>query len=121
MHRDRGGPFPDDLAHPVDHRRDRLVGRANPLRQNEFAVVDAQQRLERQLGAQPRAGTTDAPASPQVVQLVHHDEPVIAAHRGGGGFRDGVQVRAAGGCPRSRQRDETRIHRGELRVENPYC
>ena len=59
-----------------------LLGRAHPLGQNEFAVVDAQQRLERKRGAQPRLGATDAPAAPQVVQPVYHDERVSAAHRG---------------------------------------
>ena len=119
MHRDRGRTLTDDFAHPVDHRRDRLAGGADPLRQNKFAVVDAQQRLERQLGAQPGTGTTDAPAAPQVVQLVDDDEPVIAAHRRSRRFRDSVQVGPAGRCPGGGQRDETRIHRGRLRIDHP--
>jgi hypothetical protein len=46
MHCERGGSFPDDLAHPVDHCRDRFVGRPNSLCQNKFTVINAEQRLQ---------------------------------------------------------------------------
>ncbi len=120
MHRDRGGPLSDNLTYPVDHRRDRFVGRPNSLRENQFAVVYAKQWLQRQLGAQPRARAADASATSQIVQLMHDDEPVVAVCRGRGGRGDGVQVGAIGGGPRRRHRDEAGVHPGELRVENSY-
>ena len=120
VHRQCGRALADDLADPVDHRRRRMGDGAHPLGQNEFAVIDTQQRLERQRGAQPRLGPADPPAAAQVVQPVHHDERMTARHGRSRGVRDGVQVAARGRGPRGGQRDETGAHRGRPRVDDPH-
>ena len=106
------GALADDVANPVDHGRRRMADGAHPLGQNKFAVVDTQQRLERQRGAQPCLGPTDAAAAAQIVQPVHHDERVTAAHRRPCSARNGIQIAAGGRGPRGGQRDKTGAHRG---------
>ena len=99
MHRDGCGLVPDHGADLVEHRRDRLGGGPDPLRQNKFAVVDAQQWLQRQRGAQPGRRPADPPAAAQVVQPVHHDVGVGTADGRTGLGGNGFQVGAGRGGP----------------------
>ena len=111
----------DHLGDLIDHRRMRLGGGADPLGQNQPAVdVDAQQRLQRQRGTQPRRSPADPAAAPQVVQPVHDDERVTAGNRRTRGGLNGVEVRAGGGRPRGGQRDEPDAHRGRPEFDHPH-
>ena len=120
VYRQGGRAVADGLADPIDHRLRRVTDGAHPLGQNKFAVVDTQQRLERQRGARPRHRPPDASAAAQVVQSMHHDERMSACHGRARGVRDGVQVTARGRCPRRGHSDEAGAHRGRLGVDDPH-
>ena len=114
------GLVPDHAADLVEHRRDRLGGGPDALRQNEFAVVDAQQWLQRQRGAQPGRRPADPPAAAQVVQPVHHDVGVGAADGRTGLGGNGLQVGTGRGGPRRGQRDKAGAHRRRFRVHHRH-
>ena len=97
VYRDGGPAVADELGHPVDQRRIRLGHRPDPLIQHQPAVhIEAQQRLERQGGAEPRGRGADPAAAPQVVQTVNDDEGLSARDRRTRRGFNGIEVCAGG-------------------------
>ena len=119
MHRDRRGAVPDHVADLIDHRRVRLVGGADPLRQHQPAV-DSMHSSGLSDSAVPSQAAAP-PIRPLRRRLSSRCTTMKAWPRGTAeraSASTAFEVGTRRGRARGRQRDEADTHRRRPRVDH---
>ncbi len=115
---------------PVHRRRRRRVSSQQPreglcrgahlFEQHDPAVVDVQQRLDRQRRAEPGRSRPDPAAPAQILQRVDVEQHASAVDRGHRGVLYLGRRRTGRRRSRRRQRGESQPHSGRPGIDHPY-